>query len=392
MPSVSQNEDGKLEVDGVVFHRDTWDDGRPNPVNPFYGLDDIKNKHDMGSKFGKFAMDYRYPKKEMSYDEEILFQKEFCEGLGFVQKDSNQWPYTKWSHKLKVDDLKDLLRQTFENDLKEEIEVYKRTSQELKEYNEDMQNRQVFANQINDFLNFRNAFKIRRTSFKELIESIELSIGKGHYRRLASHKSPHGDYRYIPKEALVNSFEAMAYAKEWLNIFEPVITELNRLEDALKMPYDLKGDYVNIPTDKIESMWLSDLVSFRYQDFLTFLMDFKKRFGKDERWNRDETFLSGWAFPNHDDGGNYRNSSEAAEWDVFNTQKDEYGRGALTWGVWLSELALNGQIEAISDPNRMQDIVNLTNLNRHRHNEKYKLYEKFPTVLVSRMEPKKEVE
>ena len=383
--------EGKIEFNGVKFHRDIWDE-TPEPINPFTGLNYIKKKHEMGQLFGKYFMNHRLPNDKLNYEEENKLKNEFIESVGFTEKELNSWPYNGWTHKLKVDDLKDLLRTTFEKDLKEDLAEYHTLSEELNQYNEDWKNREVFFRQIEDFIAFRNMFKVRKTSFNELIEGVELSIGKGHYRRLAYRCESYNRFEFVPEEAKINSFEAMAYAKEWIRTFDPVISELNRLEDALKMPYELKGLVSEIPDKVKRTLWLSDVVKFRYQDFLTFLMDFKKRFGYDDGcYNRDAKHVTGWTICNYDYEGEYCQGGDASKWDVFNTQKDRYGRQGSTWGKWLVNLALNGRIEAICDPDRLSDIVNRTNPKRHKHNKEYKLYEK-PIVLCTRVEPKKEDE
>jgi len=388
------NEDGKIEVDGIVFNKNYWRKV-PEPENPLGGLTYIKKKDDLAKRFRRFFMDYRYTKLDLekshgynnlSHEEQTKLSTDFLIGLGFVSKDISRYPYYSWTHKLKLEDLKDLFVQTFSNDLKEEIEKYNKATAEYSEYLEDMKNRRIFSQRIEEYISFKSAFTNRKTAMSKLIESIELSIGQGNYRSLASNCEGYGDYSFIPEECKINSFEAMDYAKEWLRTFEPVIDELNHLDGVLNFPYLLQGYYDKINDKVLAEIHVSDLVSFRYQDFLTFLMDFKQRFEYRNitQW-KDSEILTGWVFNQYDHLGEYYRGGEGSKWNVFNCDKDYYHSRYGTWGEWLNNKALNGEIGALSDPQTLMDIVNRTNAKRHRHNEKFGLYKK-PTILVLKKE------
>ena len=249
MPRINETEDGKYEVNGLIFHN-THMDKIEAVDNPLGGLTYIKKKTDLAERFRRFFMDYKYPKmeehnKDLTYDEERKLSTDFLLSLDFVSKEVSRWPYYSWTHNLKVADLKDLFIQTFENDL-----------------------------------TFQSAFNNRRTSMEKLIEHVELGIGKGNYLSLASTCEGYRNYEYIPEECKINSFEAMDYAKEWLRIFEPAIEEISTLQSVLNVPYQLSANLNGIPADQLRDIDLYSLTEFRYQDFLTYLMDFKNRFGR----------------------------------------------------------------------------------------------------------------
>ena len=396
---MNRNEDGKIVINGLTFHKERWNE-RPEQIdNPLGGLTYIKKKDELAKRFRRFFMDYKYPKLDLkkshgytnlSFEEERKLSTDFLISLGFVSKEIERWPYHSWTHKLCVADLKDLFIQTFSNDLKEESKIYEASIKELAEYDEDMDNRRKLAKGIEEYSAFKCAFTNRKTAMKELIESVELMIGKGRYEELASPRSGHGKYGYIPEENRVNAFEAMRYAKEWLTAFEPIIEELDRLDDVLNFPWNLRQIYNEIPDKKLRKMELNNLANFRYQDFLTFLMDFKLRFGnRKDDYYIDKNILSGWVISAYDYDGEYRHGGDATKWNVFDCSKDYYSHRYGTWGQWLNNKALNGEIEALSDPQTLQDIVMRTNLSRHQQNVKYDRYKK-PLILVTKSEVKKE--
>tara|TARA_R110002110_G_scaffold369577_1_gene579607 strand:- start:21 stop:704 length:684 start_codon:yes stop_codon:yes gene_type:complete len=225
---------------------------------------------------------------------------------------------------------------------------------------------------------------------EKLIEHVELGIGKGNYLSLASTCEGYRNYEYIPEECKINSFEAMDYAKEWLRIFEPAIEEISTLQSVLNVPYQLSANLNGIPADQLRDIDLYSLTEFRYQDFLTYLMDFKNRFGRQNDYTESNN-LTGWDFFNYSKNGVYvnRQNSEAAKWNIFNCPKDHYRSRYGTWGQWLSKKALSGEIEALSDPDRLRDIVRRTNLSKHLNNEKCESYER-PIILVNKVEQNRE--
>jgi len=392
---MNRTEDGKIVINGLTFNKERWNE-RPKQIdNPLGGLTYIKKKDELAKRFKRFFMDYKFPKmpeheKELSYEEERKLSTDFLISLGFVSKDIERWPYTSYTHKLCVADLKDLFVQTFSNDLKEESKKYEASIKELAEYDEDMTNRRKLAKGIEEYIAFKCAFTNRQRAMKNLIESVELSIGQNRLRTLANKKDGYGNYEYIPEENRVNAFEAMEYAKEWLRAFEPVIEELNRLDDVLNLPWNVRETYNEIPDKKLRKMELNNLANFRYQDFLTFLMDFKQRFGnRRDDYHVDKNILTGWVISAYDFKGEYRHGGDATKWNVFDCSKDYYNHRYGTWGQWLNYKALNGEIEALSDPQTLQDIVMRTNLSRHQQNVEYDRYKK-PLILVTKSEVKKE--
>ena len=393
------NEDGKLEVNGLTFHKQHWHEKPKVTDNPVNGVNWANKKDELANKAKRYFIDYKYPnmeehKQNLNYDQERELSVNFLKEMGFVSKEISRWPYHSWTHPLKVADLKDLIIETFKEEMAEETKKYEESRELCNQYQEDMKNREILAEGIEDYIKFKSCFNVRQTAMRELIENVELSIGKGHYRRLAHEKDGYGNYRYIPEENRVNAFESMHYAKEWLLVFDPIIDELDRLDDVLNFPWRLSGEYNGITEESLRKINLGDLANFRYQDFLTFLMDFKLRFGDKRRgdYDRDSKILSGWTIKNHDKNGKYRSGGDAAEWDVFNCEADVkiawYG---MTWGEWLENKALNGEIVALSDPLTLEGIVGRTNHSRHRHNQEYKLYRK-PMILVTKSEPKEEAE
>ena len=394
---MNRNEDGKIVINGLTFNRERWNEKPKQIDNPLGGLTYIKKKDELAKRFKRFFMDYKYPKmpeheKELSYEEETKLGTDFLISLGFVSKEISYYPYYSFTHKLCVADLKDLFIQTFSNDLKEESKKYEASIKELAEYDEDMNNRRKLAKGIEEYISFKCAFTNRKTTMQNLIESIELSIGRNRFRTLADKKDGYGNYEYIPEENRVNAFEAMEYAKEWLTAFEPVIEELNRLDDVLNLPWNFRTYYNGIPEEKLSKTNLNNLVNFRYQDFLTFLMDFKQRFGnRRDDYHIDKNILSGWVISAYDYNGEYRHGGDATKWNVFDCSKDYYNHRYGTWGQWLNYKALNGEIEALSDPQTLQDIVMRTNLSRHQQNVKFDRYKK-PLILVTKSEVKKEGE
>tara|TARA_R110002096_G_scaffold22088_2_gene71296 strand:- start:1299 stop:2504 length:1206 start_codon:yes stop_codon:yes gene_type:complete len=400
MPRITETEDGKYEVNGLIFHN-THMDKIKSVENPLGGLSYVKRKTDLATRFKTYFMDYKYPKLDLeklfgytnlSYDEEAKLQTDFIIELGFVSKDIQTWPYHSWTHKLKLEDLKDLFIQTFENDFGEDLKKYNKYLIDVNEYNEDLRNRGILAKGIEEFLAFQSAFKNRRTAMEELVQRVELGIGKGNYLNLAlsCEDTNNWGFEYIPKECKINSFEAMAYAKEWLRIFQPAIQELSTLESVLNVPYELSANLNGIPAEQLRDINLYTLTEFRYQDFLTYLMDFKNRFGIQNDY-AESNHLTGWNFFNYNQNGDYvnRDNLEAAKWNIFDCPKDHYRSSYGTWGQWLNRKALSGEIEALSDPDRLRDIVRRTNLSKHLNNEKCESYER-PMILVNKVEQNRE--
>ena len=113
------NEDGKIEVNGLVFHRANWHEIPEQLGNPLGNLSYIKKKTDLAERFRRYFMNYKYPqmdehKEDLNYDQERKLSTDFLIKLGFVSKDIDRYPYTSWTHKLKLDDLKDLFIQTYQ--------------------------------------------------------------------------------------------------------------------------------------------------------------------------------------------------------------------------------------------------------------------------------------
>lgn len=392
------NDDGKLEVNGLIFNREFWNEKPEVTTDPVGGLQYIKNKNDLANKCRAYFRKYKFPNmdefnEDLTNDEQRALGTAFLVKTGFVSKEITRWPYYSWTTSVKLQTAKDLVAETFREEMAEEIKEYEESLKLYREYEEDMKNRGILARGIEEYISFKCSFTTRQTAMKELIKNIELSIGQNRFRSLAAQKDGHGNYGYIPEEYRINAFEAMAYAKDWLRTFEPIIEELERLDTALNFPWELSREYNGITEEKLRDVSLRKLTKFRYQDFLTFLMDFKLRFGESHGdYNRDSGILSGWTIVSHNHVGDYRSGGEAAEWDVFNCESNlRFGRYGMTWRHWLENKALKGEIEALADPHTLHDIVMKTNHSRHRHNQKYKLYRK-PLILVTKSEVKKEAQ
>tara|TARA_Y100000592_G_scaffold12166_1_gene17101 strand:+ start:387 stop:1577 length:1191 start_codon:yes stop_codon:yes gene_type:complete len=395
---MNRNEDGKIEVNGLIFNREFWHEKPEVATDPTGGLQYIKTKNDLANKCRGYFMQYKFPNmdefnEELSHDEKQKLGTDFLTNAGFGTKEISKWPYYSWTIPIKLQTAKDMVREIFKEEMAEEIKEHEESYKLRREYEEDMKNRGILARGIEEFISFKTTFTTRQTAMKNLIESIELSIGRNRFRTLAAKKDGHGNYGYIPEEFRINAFESMAYAKDWLKNFEPIIEELERLEDVLKFPWELSLEHNGIRDEKLQDISLRKLIDFRYQDFLTFLMDFKLRFGKRHGdYNRDGRMLSGWAVANYTYGGEYVREGDASEWDVFNCESNlRYGRYGATWRQWLENKALKGEIEALADPHTLHSIVSRTNHSRHRHNQKYKLYRK-PMILVTKSELKEEAE
>jgi hypothetical protein len=116
-------------------------------------------------------------------------------------------------------------------------------------------------------------------------------------------------------------------------------------------------------------------------------VDFKKRFGDHKKeyrsWNDNRLVsLGGWNIFQYEYNGEYRRGyTDVADWDFFELEKPS-GYDTTTWGRFVEGLALNGQIEAISDPFLMMEITNGINLNRHRDNVEKKRYVGAKQILV----------
>ena len=121
-------------------------------------------------------------------------------------------------------------------------------------------------------------------------------------------------------------------------------------------------------------------------------MDFKNRFGIQNDY-AESNHLTGWNFFNYNQNGDYvnRDNLEAAKWNIFDCPKDHYRSSYGTWGQWLNRKALSGEIEALSDPDRLRDIVRRTNLSKHLNNEKCESYER-PIILVNKVEQNREAQ
>ena len=366
----------------VDFHKRYWDDIErvENPVEDFLRWAD--NKNDIADQFKSF---YRV-KNELGYEEAKEGQIKYLKKCGFVDS-KNSSPYgRKFTHKLKVAELKDLFRQKAEAHFIEEVKAHKNYVKLLNQRSEDIENREVFVNRVKFFYDFVSEFTLRNRSFKADIERIQLRIGKGDYESLAG---PRDNYRFAlyPKHARTSAFRALNYAKEWLKVYEPVIDELERLKTALNAPEQLKNmGYDNEVFTKWEHVDIIKLANFDYQGFLTFLLDFRLRFGKKVRGNKKDS-LSGYCIFENDSNGQYlRHDYGADEWNVFEciSESQQYRNESeqKTYNERLNEMLENGEIYTISSAGRMAEIVEHTNYQYHKKNEGLDRYKKTPLIRV----------
>jgi len=354
----------------VDFHKRYWNDIErvKDPVEDFLRWSD--NKNDIADQFKSF---YRI-KNELGYEEAKEGQIKYIKKLGFVESKTSTWK-NRFTHKLKVAELKDLFRQKAEAHFIEEVKAHGNYVKLLNQRSEDIRNREVFVNRVNFFHDFVSEFTLRNRSFKADIERIQLRIGQGDYESLAGTRD---DYRFAlyPKHARTSAFRALNYAKEWLMVYEPIINEIERLKTALNAPEQLKNmGYDNEVFTKWEHVDIIKLANFDYQGFLTFLLDFRLRFGIKPSGNKEA--LSGSQIRN------YENDYKADEWDVFEciSESQKY-RDEKTYNERLNKMLENGEIYTISSAGRMAEIVEHTNYQYHKKNESLDRYKETPLIRV----------
>ena len=355
---------GKVSVDGVIFHKEKWEE-MPSLRNPLYdALRDPKNKHEIGQSFKRMIVNE--PKvKDLEYhkQDEAVIKK--MAKFGFERKEGySRYPYNRWVHTLKMAELKDLFTQTYTPLFKDEITA-------LEQFNEDEKNRKIFIKKVNLFWDFEKLFLVRMKSYKDDIQNIEQSIGQGNYEYLANECDNYGGQLY-PSEALVNSFVKLSYAKEWLTIYEPVIYELQRVGGSLQVP----SRFDDRTRDREHN--IVSLAEFKYQDWLTFLLDFRLRFGKS---GKDS--LSGWHIASYRDGEYHNWATEARYWNPFNEKYYSGRYDKTTMNDVLFEMVLNGDIETLKDGGVMSRLVSVSNTQRHAQNKAQKRYDSVPFVQTS---------
>ena len=366
----------------VNFHKRYWDNIKraADPVEDFLRWSD--NKNDIADQFRSF---YRV-KNKLGYSEARKGELEYLKKLGFVESKTSSDYNKKFTHKLKVQDLKDLFRQKAEAHFKDETKAHTEYMKLLNQPSDDIKNREVFVNRVKFFHDFVSEFEKRERNYRVDIERIQLRIGKGNYESLAG---PRDSYRFAlyPKHARTSAFRALNYAKEWLLVYEPIINEIERLKTALNAPEQLKNmGYDREVFTKWEHVDIVKLANFDYQAFLTFLLDFRQRFGKKSRGEK-RALLGGCSIFEHNHKGEYENRHyRADEWNVFNcvsdSQQYRHESDQKTYNELLNDMLENGEIYTISSAGRMAEIVKHTNRQYHTENKGLDRYKRTPLIRV----------
>ena len=378
--------------DVVKFHKRHWDeiDIKENPITELLSWCD--NKSDIGHAFRNFYRRQINEHLEKIGDEpdpnnaekaqtlsDTLDEK--LNELGFTEAKSSKSYDKKYTHKLKVNDLKDLFRRKLEPHYKEELKEYTEYVELRALKVEDCQSREVFTKRVQFFHAFVSLFEDRKKAYTEDIERIQLSIGKGHYESLAGPRDSRS-YGLYPEHARTSAFRALNYATEWLKVYNPIINEIERLKTALNAPDTLNNmGWDNSTFTKWHHVDIIKLANFDYQGFLTFLLDFRQRFGKKERGEKQA--LSGWRIYERDQhsGGYQRSHYGADEWDVFECSLNLDGYSG-TINEILNQKLETGQIYTISSAGRMAEIVEHTNHEYHKKNDGLGRYERTPLIRV----------
>ena len=401
--TVTINDDS--EHHGKTFYRESWVDVKVGELqHPMWFIDSKsdKNKRDLAWRFATWATTYdceedlsRNEDEDESYHEHQdrvkMWQVNYVRNLGFEQTSVDRWhtnwSYVGWKHKLSMADLRDLFVQRFTPFIEDKIEEYKANNKLSSQMHSDGNLREHYVEKLQCFLDFRNTWTNFETKMRSIVDDTTMAIGKGHYQRLSGKFDTLNDGYFVPEPWRGNHFRAMEFAQKWLDIFTPIIEEIRRLESPLNFPYkvDWKGNEYQIAdlSTKKHHIALHDLVSFRYQDFLTWMLDFKKRFSGDYRRGNQCDSLSGWGIYSYSHDGEYRTrDSDVADWDFFELDKHSGYGDTTTWGRFVEGLALNGQIRAISDPVMMRDLVHSTNYDRHKDNVERNRYKKSKLIQV----------
>ncbi len=411
MSRLNYNEDGTVSVGEDTFNRYSWENVDMDIENPFWRINGktspCKNKRDLAWEFqswgSKFECNEDLDRKEdEDYREHASrvarWRNEYLEGLGFEFYNTNQWhmewSYIGWKHKLKVDELRALFIERFTPYVTEELKQYEERKNLARLKNHDSELRQKYVDRLQLFLDFKNEWKSYSATMHEIVDKTRMQIGKGNFGGLAQEYPSYNNGHLVPECWRKNHFFAMDFAEKWIKIFSPIVDEIDDLESVLKFPY--RVDYVTRNRDtyritdlstKKHQIDLEDLVKFRYQDFLTWLIDFKKRFGDHKISYRTENrnnlvSLGGWNIFQYEYNGNYRRgNTDVADWDFFELEKPS-GYDTTTWGRFVEGLALNGSIRAISDPVVLMEITSRLNHKRHRNNEETKRYQRAKQILV----------
>ena len=409
MPRVNYNQNGTVSVGEDVFNRASWVGVDMDVENPFWRIDGKydKTKRDLAWQFQSWGRKFECKEDlERKEDEDYhtasvrvaKWRREYLEGLGFELYETNQWhsewSYIGWKHKLKVNDLRDLFVQKFTPYITEELKQYRERQNLGSQKNEDGELRQKYVDRLQLFLDFKNEWKTYNAKMHDIVNKTRMQIGKGNFRGLAQEYQTYNNGHLVPECWRNNHFFALDFAEKWINTFALIVDEIDDLESVLKFPYKvdyIKGDFdtyqITDLSTKKHDIDLEDLVSFRYQDFLTWLVDFKKRFGDHKKHYRSwkdnrPVSLGGWNIFQYEYDGEYRRrDTDAADWDFFELEKPS-GYESTTWGRFIEGLALNGQIEAISDPVVLKEITSKVNPARHRDNVEKKRYIRAKQVLV----------
>tara|TARA_Y100000592_G_C5450446_1_gene308453 strand:+ start:432 stop:1709 length:1278 start_codon:yes stop_codon:yes gene_type:complete len=411
MSRLTHHEDGTVSVGEDTFNRYSWEGVDMDIENPFWRINGktspCKNKRDLAWEFQSWGRKFECNEDlERKEDEDYRdhasrvakWRNEYLESLGFEFYNTNQWhmdwSYVGWKHKLKVDELRDLFVQKFTPYVTEELKQYEERKNLGYEKNYDSELRQKYVDRLQLFLDFKNEWKSYNAKMHDIVNKTRMQIGKGNFRGLAYEYPSHNNGHLVPECWRKNHFFALDFAEKWIKVFSPIVDEIDDLESVLKFPYKVdfvKGEYdtyrITDLSTKKHQIDLEDLVSFRFQDFLTWLVDFKKRFGDHKKeyrnWGDDRLVsLGGWNIYRYEYDGEYRRrDTDVADWDFFELIKPS-GYQDTTWGRFVEGLALNGSIRAISDPVVLMEITSRLNSKRHRDNEEKKRYQRAKQILV----------
>ena len=384
----------------VFLHKRYWDDFSTiyDPINE--RLKWAENKSDIAHAFRRFYRQQieaeleqknKNPSVDESHEEIKATQAlldERIEELGFVESDTSKSYDRRYKHKLTVSKLKDLFRDKISPEIEEEVKEYENWVRKTNEKAEDKKARSEFVRRVQFFYKFIDLFEARKDRFREDINQIHGSIGRGNFEGLARSQNTDRNPLY-PKHALTSSFRQLEYAKEWLELWEPIADELQRLRTALNAPLRLS----EMGTEKAFTHWyhvdIVTLANFDYQGFLIYLLDFRKRFGKKSRYYNSqdsEVILSGEimykSISDYERDRFYR----ADEWNPLEEilQSSHYSRpeDKKTFNQALNEMLEQGKIYTISSAGRMAEIMKYVNSIRHQQNVAMNRYKRTPFIQV----------
>ena len=382
----------------VFLHKRYWDDFSTiyDPINE--RLKWCENKSDIAHAFRRFYRqqieeELRKKGEEVDNSHEKIktiqaLLDERIEALGFVESDTSKSYDRRFKHKLTVSKLKDLFREKISPEIEKEVKEFDNWVRKTNEKAEDKKVRSEFVRRVQFFYKFIDLFEARKDRFREDINQIHGSIGRGSFEGLANSQDSQRNPLY-PKHALTSSFRQLEYAKEWLELWTPIADQLERLKTALDAPLRLS----EMGTEKAFTHWyhvdIVTLANFDYQGFLIYLLDFRKRFGIKSRYHNSQdsqVILSGEiiykSVSDYERSGFYR----ADEWNPLEEimHSSHYSRpeDKKTFNQALNEMLEQGKIYTISSAGRMAEIMKYVNSIRHQQNVAMDRYKRTPFIQV----------